>query len=132
MEPTYDNTVKAEQLRDSEKTLKPFAALALPSPSTADSKPIENDDRKAYPYSIEKAEAYLLNAGYIVAPRTLSNYCQTNQFQCKKFSSEGVRRWFIRENSLIKHLKRLKRDHPPNASDRKPSHAKITGLPRLC
>ena len=124
MEPTYDDNEQAEQQRDSEQTLKPFAALALPSPSGLDSELIENNDRRAYPYSIEKAEAYLLNAGYVVAHRTLSNYCQTNQFQCKKFSSDGVRRWFIKESSVATHLKKLKRDHSPNANDRKPSHAK--------
>lgn len=125
MNPDFDHPKKEDDQHRVE-TLKPFAAIALPSPVDTSTAPIDEDDRALFPYSVEKAEAYFLNAGYIVSPRTIAHYCQTNRFQCKKFSSDGVRRWLIKESSIARHLKRLKRDQPSNASERKPSHAKAS------
>ena len=125
MNPVFDHPKKeGDQYRV--ETLKPFAAIALPSPANVNATTPNNDDRSDFPYSVDKAEAYFLDGGYIVSPRTIAHYCQTNQFHCKKFSSDGVRRWLIKESSIARHLKRLQRNQPSIASERKPSHAKAS------
>lgn len=125
MNPVFDHPKKEDDQHRVE-TLKPFAAIALSSPVYTGTAPTDEDDRALFPYSVEKSETYFLDAGYVVSPRTIAHYCQTNRFQCKKFSSDGVRRWLIKESSIARHLKRLKRDQPSNASERKPSHAKAS------
>ena len=105
------------------ESLKPFAALALPSPAAANADPKLGEDRSKYRFSVEQAAAYFQDAGYIVASRTLTGYCHTNRFECKKFSCGGVRRWFVKEKSLAKHLKLLKMNYPQSVSAGKPPHA---------
>lgn len=125
MESNYNQSNMGKD-QESTESLKPFAAFALPSPANAETTSPDEDDRALFPYSVEKAEAYFLDAGYIVSPRTIAYYCQTNRLQCKKFSSDGVRRWLIKESSVARHLKQLKRDQPSSAGERKPSHAKAS------
>ena len=124
MEEVHDQPRKNDTQNE---TLKPFAAIALPSQASTETISIKDDDRAQFPYSVDQAESYFLDAGYLVASRTISNYCHTNRFQCKKFSSEGVRRWFIKDKSLATHLKQLKLVHSPNAGDSKQSHATNAG-----
>lgn len=77
-----------------------------------------NDERTPFDFSIEDAERYFLDNGYYVAGRTISFYCQHSKFLCKKFSSKGVRRWFIQKQSLDSHITQMRRDGQPLASNR--------------
>ena len=122
MESSHEYLCQPDDQSDKE-SLKPFAALALPSPAAANVEPKLDEDRSKYRFSVEQAEAYFLDAGYVVASRTLTGYCHTNRFECKKFSSDGVRRWFVKEKSLAKHLKQLKINHSHSTSASKPPHA---------
>ena len=78
-----------------------------------------NEQRGSYTFSIDDAEHYFLDAGYEVASRTISHYCNRNQFRCKKFPANGVRRWFIEKASLDKHVEQMRHDGHAVASKSK-------------
>ena len=97
-------------------TLSQEEGLAIASECNA------NARRQLYQFSIDDAERYFIDNGYEVATRTISNYCLQNQFQCKKFTSNGVRRYFIQKQSLDAHLEQMRHDGHAIASNRIREH----------
>ena len=97
---------------------KPDANLQEPSQVIA-SESNANEERGSYTFSIEDAERYFFDAGYEVPSRTISHYCKLNNFICKKFSANGVRRWFIEKPSLDKHIEQMRYDGHAIASESK-------------
>ena len=120
-----ESHTSAEHLQESESTaeFKPLAEDVLQLQQVSHATVNQSNDRLGYNFSIEDAERYFLDRGYEVASRTISHYCQSNKFTCKKFTSAGVRRWFIKNDSIEKHLRQMKRDNHKVARESKRPHA---------